>query len=379
MNIIDHFFLAPYYLALKFRHFLFDSGARKSGKSQVPSISLGNVTVGGTGKTPHTEMLLRLLSSKTKWKDSSIAVLSRGYKRKTRWFQQVTENGTASDFGDEPLQIKRKFPDVTVAVDKNRLRGCGFLAGPDSLKNSKKARKCKNTEFPAADLIILDDALQYRELKADLSLMLIDYKRPVFEDHLLPAGRLRDLPERIYEADALIITKCPAYLETADKQNFLKKLGLIKYDTQKCCAETPSGKVQSVFFTRVTYCSPEAVFREGDSRYIYAKTAIMVTGIADDTHLTRFLSDTYKITRRISFSDHHRFSASDIKMLEKISREHPTAVFITTEKDSQRLMECKGISEALRKKFFCIPISVQFLTEDENDIFISILNDLHRE
>ena len=379
MNIIDHFLLAPYYLTLKFRHFLFDTGAKKSCKSQIPSISLGNVTVGGTGKTPHTEMLLRLLSSKTKWKDSSIAVLSRGYKRKSKWFQQVTADGTASDFGDEPLQIKRKFPDITVAVDKNRLRGCCFLANPDSLKNSKKAKKCKNTEFKASDLVILDDAFQYRALKPDISLMLIDYKRPVFDDHLLPAGRLRDLPARIYEADALIITKCPAYLETSDKKQILKKLKLVNYDTENCCAETPSGKIQNVFFTRVTYCSPEAVFPEGDSRYIYAKTAIMVTGIADDTHLTRFLSDTYKITRRISFPDHHRFSASDIKMLEKISREHPTAVFITTEKDSQRLMECKGISENLRKKIFRIPIAVQFLTEDENDIFVSILNDLPRE
>lgn len=379
MNIIDNLFLAPYSLVLKFRHMMFDSGMRKSHHSPVPTISVGNVTVGGTGKTPHTEMLLRILSSKTTWKESSVAVLSRGYKRKTRWFQQVVSDGTASDFGDEPVQIKRKFPEITVAVDKDRIRGCDFLANPDALKSSKKAKKCRDTDFPAADLIILDDAFQYRRLKPSLSIVLVDYRRPVFDDHLLPAGKLRDLPQRIHNADVLIVTKSPAYLENPDKQSFLKKLRMEQYDPSQSTALTDTGRQQSVFFSRICYCSPEAVFPEGDTRYIYSKSAVMVTGIADDTPFARFLSDTYKIIKRISFPDHHSFSSSDIKMLEKVAAEHPTAVFITTEKDSQRLRECKKISGSLRKKIFRIPIAVQFLTEDENDNFISLLDGIREE
>ena len=148
MSCSDKILLAPYYWTLRLRHKLFDSGVRKVLGSPVPTVCIGNVTVGGTGKTPHTEMLVRLLGAEgSPLRDKHIAILSRGYKRKSRGFRIVTAEGTSKEFGDEPLQIKRKFPGITVAVDKNRIEGCSFLAdGRDGC--------------PKADIVILDDACQ---------------------------------------------------------------------------------------------------------------------------------------------------------------------------------------------------------------------------
>ncbi len=146
--MIDSIILFPYWITLKLRHLLFDLGIRKSNQADVPTICVGNVTVGGTGKTPHTEMILKLLLEESIWKDEHIAVLSRGYKRSTRWFQQVVADGCAKDYGDEPLQIKRKFPQVTVAVDKSRVRGCRFLSDRQKLISLKKSKKCKDGNYP---------------------------------------------------------------------------------------------------------------------------------------------------------------------------------------------------------------------------------------
>ena len=186
--MVDKILLFPYWLTLKVRHLLYDSGIRKTYTPSVPSVCIGNVTVGGTGKTPHTEMILRTLLEDADWQDRNIAVLSRGYKRKSKGFQQVAADGRALDYGDEPLQIKQKFPMVTVAVDKSRKEGCTFLTDPESVKTAKKARRCIHKDFPKADLILLDDAFQHRAVKAGVNILLVDYSRPIFHDHLMPLG-----------------------------------------------------------------------------------------------------------------------------------------------------------------------------------------------
>ena len=204
--MIDKILLFPYWLTLKIRHLLFDNGYRKVYTPEVPSICIGNITVGGTGKTPHTEMIVRTLLEDELWQDKNIAVLSRGYKRRSKGFQQVVADGRAIDYGDEPLQIKKKFPSVTVTVDKSRKQGCMFLTNPESVKTSKKGKRCIHKDFPKADLILLDDAYQHRQVKAGASIVLVDYSRPIFKDHLMPLGRLRDLRERIAAADIIIVS-----------------------------------------------------------------------------------------------------------------------------------------------------------------------------
>lgn len=360
MIMIDKILLFPYWLTLKIRHFMYDHGMKKVHTADVPTICVGNVTVGGTGKTPHTEMIIRTLTQDVDWGARNIAVLSRGYKRRTRGFQQVVAEGTAKEYGDEPLQIKRKFPFITVAVDKSRKQGCDFLCHPDKLQASKKARKCRHKDFPQADLIILDDAFQHRSLKPTVSIVLVDYNRPVFKDHLMPLGKLRDLPERIKAADIIIVSKCPAYLDAWERSKWTEALGI--------------GKNQHIFFTTIGYDNSQAVFPEGDPRYIYTQRLILFSGIANDTPLRNYLSSTYKIVRHFDFPDHHKFSKADISTISSAANAFPTSVVMTTEKDCQRIRDCKNIPDNLKQRMFYAPIKVNFFSDQEQETFASTLN-----
>ena len=330
-----------YRLILSLRHLAFDKGWKKSFEAKVPTICVGNITVGGTGKTPHTEMILRKLLYSDQWAFKNIAVLSRGYKRKSKGFQIVDRDSSARFAGDEPLQIARKFPSVTVAVDKDRVNGCEKLADK------------------VADIIVLDDAFQYRRLRPTKSIVLVDYNRPIYSDKLLPWGRLRDLPSRIKAADAVIVTKCPGTITEWDRQEFRRRLKL--KDSQK------------LFFTTVAYDTPEPVFPEADSRYTYSQRLILVSGIANDAPLRSQLSDTYKISERLSFGDHHKFSRADIHRIEKAVKEFPTACIMTTEKDAQRLRDAKKVPDKIRQRLFYIPVKAEFFTPEEDAAFTSFI------
>ena len=371
--MIDRILLFPYSLTLACRHALYNIGLFKSHKATVPTICVGNITVGGTGKTPHTEMILRMLLEDERWQDKNIAVLSRGYKRKSKGFQQVVVDGTAEDFGDEPLQIKRKFPQVTVAVDKSRKEGCMFLTNPELLQTSKKAARCLYKDMPKADIIVLDDAFQHRALKPDFSAVLIDYNRPVFKDHLMPIGRLRDLPSRLSAADALIVTKCPTYIHDEQRAAWAADLGLKEFDPQTCEGVRSNGKRQKIFFTYINYDTPQAVYPEGDTRYLYAKRLILFSGIANDAPLRHFLCGEYKIVKHFNFPDHHKFTRSDIYSIRNASDTYPTSVIMTTEKDCQRVRDCKFVPGSLKDRMFHIPIKVGFLGDEDRNIFKSML------
>lgn len=373
--MIDKILLFPYWLSLKIRHFLYDSGLKKVSSADVPTICIGNVTVGGTGKTPHTEMLIRTLLNDEDWRKKNLAVLSRGYKRKTKGFQQVTADGSALAYGDEPLQIKKKFPGITVAVDKSRIEGCDFLVHPEKLQTSKKARRCIDKNLQAADLIILDDAYQHRALKPTVSIVLVDYSRPVYNDHLLPFGRLRDLPERIGAADIIIVSKCPNELNAWEKCSWAENLGIRNFDAASCSGIRKNGRRQHIFFSTICYDGAEAVFPEGDPRYIYTKRLILFSGIANDAPLLSYLSSDYKIVRHFRFPDHHKFSRSDINTIASAAREFPTSVIMTTEKDCQRVRDCHKIKEELKQRMFYSPIKTAFLTENEKETFIKVLKD----
>lgn len=371
--MIDSVLLFPYWLTLKIRHSLYNSGAFKVTSTEVPSIGIGNVTVGGTGKTPHTEMIIRTLLETPQWMGKNIGVLSRGYKRETRGFQQVTLDGTSSMYGDEPLQIKRKFPFVTVAVDKDRKEGSHFLCCPEELKTSKKGRRCIDRNMAPSDLIIFDDVFQYRSLKPTVSIVLIDWNRPVFKDHLMPMGKLRDLPERLPAADILVVTKCPGYMDEDDKAQWARQLGLEQFDQTECVGMRKDGRKQFLFFTTVNYCPMEPVFPEGESRYLYAKRLVLFTGIANDKPLQQFLSGTYNIVRHIGFADHHKFSPRDISGIAAAAQLYPTSMIATTEKDSQRIKDCKMTPEILKQRMFRVPIQVDFLEAAEQEKFRDVL------
>lgn len=358
--MIDKILLFPYWLTLKIRHFMYDNGLKKVHTADVPTICVGNITVGGTGKTPHTEMLLRTLLQDTDWGARNIAVLSRGYKRRTRGFQQVVADGTAKEYGDEPLQIKRKFPFITVAVDKSRKEGCDFLCNPDLVQTSKKTRRCLHKDFPKADLIVLDDAFQHRALKPTVSIVLVDYNRPTFNDHLMPIGNLRDLPERIAAADIIIVSKCPTFLDAWERSKWAEALGI--------------RKDQHLFFTSIGYDQSQAIFPEGDPRYLYTRRLILFSGIANDKPLRDYLCGSYKIVRHFDYPDHHKFTRADISTINGAARTFPTSVIMTTEKDCQRIRDCKSVPDNLKQRMFYAPIKVNFFSEEEQERFASTLN-----
>lgn len=318
---------------------------RKAPGADVPTVCVGNITVGGTGKTPHTELILRILQDSNRWGNASLAVLSRGYKRKSKGFQIVQRDSTAAFAGDEPLQIARKFPAVTVAVDKNRVEGCKKLVAGEGSPEGERG----------ADIIVLDDAFQYKRLHASLNIVLVNYKRPIFEDRLLPFGRLRDLPSRIQDADAVIVTKCPAELEEGERQAWRERLRL------------PEN--MPLWFTTVEYCEAAPVFpEEADTRYNYSKTALLFSGIADDTPLRAQISDSYKIVGALKFPDHHAFSRGDIAQIAAAVRKYPTAALLTTEKDAVRVLDCvadggKGIPAEIRERLFAVPVRAAFIDE----------------
>lgn len=358
-----------YRIILSLRHLFYDKGWKKSFEASVPTVCVGNITAGGTGKTPFTELILRKLLKSDAWAYSNIALLSRGYKRSSRGFQIVPREGTARAFGDEPLQIARKFPSVTVAVDKDRVRGCSKLASgigeevsSASLRDSANVpgKGPSSSPVPQANIIVLDDAFQYRRLRAKLNIVLVDYNRPIFKDKLMPWGRLRDLPSRLQKADIVVVTKCPAEIGDWDRQEFRRRLRL--------------QEGQKLFFSTIGYGTPEPVFDEADSRYIYSSRLVLVTGIANDAPLRGYLSDTYKIARRIAFPDHHRFTKADVRTLAAAVRENPTACLMTTEKDAQRLRDLESaIPDAVRARLFYIPIETSFLSGEEDAAFTAAL------
>ena len=201
----------------------------------------------------------------------------------------------------------------------------------------------------------------------------MDYNRPLNKDMLLPLGRLRDLPSRLRAADAVIISKCPHYMEDEDKAEFLAGLGYKDFDPALCEAVNAKGGRQKVYFTCINYQPLEQIYEEGDSRYIYTKKLILFTGIAKDTPLRMFLSDKYKIVKHLSFSDHHNYTKADIRTLESASKSFPTAAIATTEKDAQRLVDCQKVTHRLKERLFQVPIEVAFLSELEETVFSSTL------
>ena len=259
----------------------------------------------------------------------------------------VDPGDKASLSGDEPLQIKRKFPELLVAVDKDRNHGVKqLLALPE-------------TQRP--DLILLDDGFQYRKLKPARNLLLVDYNRPVFDDQLLPLGRLRDLPEQIRRADAVVVTKTPGLVDDWDREQMRQRLHL-----------RPD---QPLFFTAVRHVAPEPVFpEEADKRYIYSREAFLFTGVADDRPLRVHLVDQYVHIDHKHYGDHHRFTWLDQRALRRYAHKHPRTVLLTTEKDAMRLLHCTRLGAEVRTRLFYIPVETAFLSLEEGKAFRQVLD-----
>ncbi len=331
-----------YGLGVWFRNKLFDWGLLPVEEFSVPVISIGNISVGGTGKTPHTEYLIRMLSPKFK-----IAVLSRGYKRKTSGFILANEDSDSSTIGDEPYQMYRKFPEIMVAVDEHRRRGIAQLL---SLPEAEKP-----------DIVLLDDAFQHRYVKPSLSILLTDSNRLIYEDELLPAGRLREPAGNKFRAEIIIVTKCSEDMKPIDYQIIGGKLELYPY--------------QSLFFTSFRYGNLLPVFQ---TKYQESKTLedirsdgmkiLLLAGIAYPQGLIKELGKYSKYVDTLIFPDHHSFSGEDMTGIEQrydiISGENK--IIITTEKDAVRLMDYPNLNEKIKRALYYLPIEVTFDLDQES-------------
>lgn len=380
-----------YSLVLRIRHLLYDLGWIKSTPTEIPSICVGNIGMGGTGKTPMTELIIRTIQEgNIESADSeiygfvgslfdtppkSLAVISRGYKRSTKGFQQVIEKGNAVQFGDEPLQIKRKFPDVTVVVDEDRRRAADLLAHPSHVKTLKPKiqEAIVAPHFHTPDIIVLDDAFQHRRIKANKTIVLTTYNRPFFRDMPLPWGRLRDLRSRVHAADMIVVTKCPPYVSDEEKCQWAEHIGLHDFSVQTCCGVNKKGKQQKLLFATVVYDKLLPVFPDGDPRYIHSKMAVLVTGIANDSALETRLCESYRIMDHIRFSDHHNFTTADIAKIDASARLMQISIVVTTEKDAQRIVDMEDVSETLRHRMFYAPIRMQMLTDTEQNVLKDFL------
>ncbi|MBR4389744.1 MAG: tetraacyldisaccharide 4'-kinase [Prevotella sp.] len=328
-----------YGLAARFRNKCFELGILKSRSFSVPVISVGNISVGGSGKTPHVEYLVNLLKDHL-----NVAVLSRGYKRKSKGYQLASPLSTVSDIGDEPFQMKKKFPHIHVAVDANRCEGIDRLTHDDETKNT--------------DVILLDDAYQHRYVKPGINILLVDYHRLIIYDKLLPAGRLREPKEGKRRADMVIITKCPEGLNPIDYRVVMRAMDLYPY--------------QTLLFSRMVYDKLHPLFC-GEDRSLESigsdEHVLAISGIASPEHFEEDLRQHCTSLTTMRFSDHHDFTPEDEDRINSTFESLPSPkLIITTEKDAVRMMSLTGLSEDVRHHLYVLPIKVSFLLGQE-DIF----------
>lgn len=312
-----------YGLVIFFRNKFYDWGVFKSESFSIPVICVGNITVGGTGKTPHVEYLIREYS-----KDYKLAILSRGYGRKTKGFRYVTLTATADMVGDEPLQMKQKFPEVTFAVDENRVRGIQKL------------------EAEGYDLVILDDAFQHRAATPSQSIVLLDYNRLPHKDSYLPSGNLREGCYALRRASCVLITKCPKQLSEAEKIRIIRK--------NKVTA--------SCLFTHFEYSAIHAFdggVMEGELK---GRQVLLVTGIANPSPLVNYLKLEGASVEQLNYPDHYNFAQKDLEHIgrefEKLS--NSDAIILTTEKDKVKLLPLLASMSEFAFTFHYIAIQVAF-------------------
>jgi tetraacyldisaccharide 4'-kinase len=335
-----------YNLIMSIRNFLFDNGwGLKQQAFDVPLISVGNLSMGGTGKTPHTEYLVKLLQQAGK----DVAVLSRGYGRVTKGYRLATETSSASDIGDEPRQIKQKFPECTVAVCEKRVVGMQHLI----------AEREEAGKTPDNWVVVLDDAFQHRYVKPGLNILLTDYARPYYADRVLPWGRLRESAVGAQRADIIVVTKCPKHLSSLAAEQIRMKL-------------TPL-PTQEVFFTNFDYANPYSASNHQETGL--PQSALVLTGIAKPQPLYAYLEAHGVEIKPLAFPDHHAFTPSDVERINAAFETLPEgSKVITTEKDAVRLQQLPTLSEAVKQHLLVQPIEVKFLF-GQTEKFNTIIHD----
>ena len=327
-------------MAITLRHWMFDCKLIKSQNFKTPIICVGNITVGGTGKTPTAEMIVGYMKQYY-----NVAVLSRGYGRRTKGYLEVKTTSSYRDVGDEPLQIKLKYPDALVVVCEKRTEAIHRI----------------EAEHPEINLIVMDDGFQHRYVEPRINVVIVDSTRPYYEDDYLPAGTLRDKPESLDRAHYFIVTKCPVDMSPLDQRVWRMNLHKIAY--------------QRVYFTRVIPTPPVAQFptqnvlNDGDE-------VIVMSGIGNPKAFISDVKRNYNVVGTITFPDHHVYSVSDIERIVAKLEKHPKAMLLTTEKDTVKLRRSRRVPDIMRERLFYQPVQVEFLEGSDVDFLGTLKSDL---
>ena len=338
-------FSLVYAFVVKVRNWCFDKKLLSSASFNLPIICVGNLAAGGTGKSPMVELLIRVLKDKY-----PIAVLSRGYKRKTRGYALANDATTALDIGDEPMQFHTKFPDVTIAVGEERI-----VAIPQLLHDRPETRT-----------ILLDDAFQHRSVRAGLNILLTDYSNLFTRDWWLPSGDLRDAPSSSKRADIIVVTKCPEALSDDERRAVVAEIGPLAH--------------QQVFFSSIQYGAPYKIVGSGSAVINEGVEVLLVTGIANPAPLKEWLDRRSKAYYEMAYGDHHIFSIDDLQAIfrrfEGITAERK--LILTTEKDAVRLVKFR--QELAGWPFYVLPITPGFLFGDAprfTELIITFINEFN--
>jgi tetraacyldisaccharide 4'-kinase len=336
-------FALLYWLVIGIRNWLFDKQILKTAEFGLPLVCVGNLSVGGTGKSPMVEYLVGRLKD-----DFKVATLSRGYKRKTKGYLLAGNNTTALDIGDEPMQFHLKFPAVPVAVGEERIE-----AIPQLLHDR-----------PETEVIVLDDAFQHRSIKAGLNILLTEYSNLFTRDFYLPTGDLRDLKKSYKRAEIIIVTKCKPNLTEAEKQKLIREIKPLPH--------------QHIFFTAIAYGELYHVISGRPASFSHSAEILLVSGIANPRPLKKLLEEHSNIYHLLQYSDHHIFTIDDLNEIRKRfdELESDEKIILTTEKDAVRLQ--KFSNEIGGLPFFVIPVRHQFLF-DEGTIFDRLVRDFIKD
>ena len=302
------------------RNTLYNLGFFKELQLKTPIIGVGNITVGGTGKTPHCEYIAKTLDSEYK-----LALLSKGYGRNTNNFNYVEVNSKAIEVGDEALQTKQNIPNQIVAVDHSRVNGIQKIL----------------QDFPKTNVFILDDAFQHRSIKIGLNILLTDYNNPVYKDFIMPVGKLRESRIGIKRADCIIVTKCPENLSEKEADKIKNKL---KFDG-------------TVFFSKIKYQDIISIYEKTVLKSIKGKSILLITGIANSNPILDYLQNLSVNFKHLKFSDHYKYESKDIKKIIK-TYQKSNDLILTTEKDAQKLKE---FNELKNLPVYYLKVTIDFL------------------
>ena len=311
-----------YFLITQTRNFLFDIGVLKTKEFSIPLIGVGNLSSGGTGKTPLVEYILRNFN-----KDFNMSLLSRGYKRNGSGYVKANNNSTPSSIGDEPYQIFNKFKNIDLAVDENRVRG---------IENLVK-------ENPLLQSVILDDCFQHRYVSCKINILLTTHNDPFFKDYLLPIGNLRESRNGYKRANVIIVTKCPNDLNSKEINKFISSIKLKNN--------------QSLYFTTIDYNSTLKGGPTIQVEKLKDFKVLLVTGIANYSPLLKYLNNKNIDFDHLIFSDHHNYSSVDIEMIEK---KYTDRIVLTTEKDFKKINDLE-----LKNQLYYLEIETKFLNKGE--------------